>query len=105
LKSGVRVVDSLLESIMKFYCGLMMLVFAFAATNAQGQTERLTGVVLEQADDGTFHPIIGANVYWLGTGSGTTTDTVGMFRLAVLWSRTSDFLLTHWSLSNNGKSR
>lgn len=68
---------------MKTYCILTVLALAFAVTSAQQQTERLTGVVLEKTDDGTFHPIIGANVYWLGTGSGTTTDTVGVFYLPI----------------------
>lgn len=45
------------------------------------QAQQLTGVVLEKSEDGHFHPIIGANVYWLNTASGTTTDTSGVFRL------------------------
>lgn len=43
--------------------------------------QQLTGVVLERTDDGKFNPIIGANVYWLNTADGTTTDTSGVFRL------------------------
>jgi outer membrane receptor for ferrienterochelin and colicins len=43
--------------------------------------QQLTGVVLEKSDDGMFHPIIGANVYWLHTAEGTVTDTSGVFRL------------------------
>ncbi|MBI5464309.1 MAG: carboxypeptidase-like regulatory domain-containing protein, partial [Ignavibacteriales bacterium] len=45
--------------------------------------QQLTGVVLEKTDDGTFHPIVGANVYWLRTSEGTVTDTSGVFRLPV----------------------
>lgn len=45
--------------------------------------QQLTGVVLEKTDDGKFHPIIGANVYWLRTAEGTVTDTSGVFRLPV----------------------
>lgn len=43
--------------------------------------QRLTGVVLEKSDDGTFRPLIGASAYWLGTATGTVTDTNGVFRL------------------------
>jgi outer membrane receptor for ferrienterochelin and colicins len=45
--------------------------------------QQLTGVVLEKTEDGTFHPIVGANVYWLKTAEGTVTDTSGVFRLPV----------------------
>lgn len=48
-----------------------------------GQSQELTGVVLEKNDDGLFQPIIGASVYWLNTVTGTTTDTSGVFRLPV----------------------
>ncbi len=43
--------------------------------------QQLTGVVIEKSDDGMFHPLIGVSVYWLGTASGTTTDTSGVFRI------------------------
>ncbi|MFA6470257.1 MAG: TonB-dependent receptor [Bacteroidota bacterium] len=58
---------------------LIFLLTTFSLIYAQ----QLTGVVMEKSDDGMFHPIIGANVYWLKTTSGTVTDTSGVFRLPV----------------------
>ena len=58
---------------------VLFLVSLISIVNAQ----QLTGVVLEKTDDGIFHPIIGASVYWLNTTAGTTTDTSGVFRLPV----------------------
>lgn len=58
---------------------IILLLAAFPLLQAQ----QLTGVVLEKHNDGTFQPIIGANVYWLSTASGTVTDTSGVFRLPV----------------------
>jgi outer membrane receptor for ferrienterochelin and colicin len=55
----------------------MLFTISVALLNAQ----QLTGVVLEKTDEGMFHPIIGANVYWQNTASGTVTDTSGVFRL------------------------
>ncbi len=60
---------------MKFM--LLFVLPFFSLLNAQ----QLTGVVQEKTDDGTFHPLVGANVYWLGTANGTITDTAGVFRL------------------------
>ncbi len=39
----------------------------------------LKGVVLEENKKGSFMPLIGASVVWLGTGKGTFTDTSGVF--------------------------
>lgn len=39
------------------------------------------GVVLEQDNKGSFKPLVGASVIWLGSGSGTTTDENGVFTL------------------------
>jgi outer membrane receptor for ferrienterochelin and colicin len=58
---------------------ILFLVTAVSMLNAQ----QLTGVVLEKTNDGKFHPIVGASVYWRGTVSGTVTDTSGVFRLPV----------------------
>ena len=41
----------------------------------------IQGIILEQDDTGTELPIIGANVYWAGTTTGTTTDIDGYFSL------------------------
>lgn len=69
---------------------ILFFVSAFSILNAQ----QLTGVVLEKTDDGMFHPIIGASVYWLGTTTGTTTDTSGVFRLPVK-SETNQLIVSY----------
>lgn len=42
---------------------------------------RITGVVLEEDNKGSFKPLAGASVIWLGTNTGITTDENGAFRL------------------------
>lgn len=44
-----------------------------------GKTVR--GVVLEESSRGVFSPLFGASVYWLGSGSGTVTDSSGSFSI------------------------
>ena len=44
-----------------------------------GETNIVKGVVLEQDKKGSFKPLIGASVIWLGTQNGTITDTSGVF--------------------------
>lgn len=41
----------------------------------------VSGVVIEETREGKFRPIPFANVYWLGTQSGTSTDSTGFFEL------------------------
>ena len=36
---------------------------------------------MEETDKGVFSPLIGANVYWLGTTVGASTDTNGVFHI------------------------
>jgi len=42
---------------------------------------RVTGLVVEVKEDGTPIPLIGANIYWMNTSSGTSTDEKGQFSL------------------------
>jgi copper chaperone CopZ len=42
----------------------------------------ITGVVLEEDKTGSFKPLAGASVIWLGTNKGTTTDDNGVFSIA-----------------------
>ncbi|MGB3153208.1 MAG: carboxypeptidase-like regulatory domain-containing protein, partial [Chitinophagaceae bacterium] len=39
----------------------------------------IRGVVLEADKKGSFKPLVGASVVWLGTNKGTSTDTSGVF--------------------------
>ncbi len=50
--------------------------------SASGQS-MLTGFVLEEDDKGKVKPLAAANVYWLGSTTGTTTDVRGYFSLAI----------------------
>lgn len=42
---------------------------------------RVKGVVLAEDSKGAFKPLVGANVVWLGTNTGTSTDDNGVFSL------------------------
>lgn len=42
----------------------------------------ISGVVLEQGQNGRLQPLQGASVIWLGTQWGTATDTAGVFNIA-----------------------
>lgn len=56
----------------------------FSADSASFKTasHRVKGVVLEEdKKDGSFKPLIGATVQWLGTNTGVLTDTSGVFIL------------------------
>ncbi len=55
-------------------------LFFFGGLSTFAQSN-LTGVVIEETVDGFFEPIPFANVYWFGTQSGTSTDTLGQFEL------------------------
>ncbi len=39
------------------------------------------GIVLEEDNNGSFKPLAGASVVWLGTKKGTMTDTTGLFSI------------------------
>ncbi|MEI6948363.1 TonB-dependent receptor [Paraflavisolibacter sp. H34] len=42
----------------------------------------IKGVVLEENNKGTFRPLEGASVVWLGSGKGTSSDKDGVFQIA-----------------------
>ena len=58
---------------------LLLLQLCIGMLNAQ---ESLSGVVISEDKKGRIKPVPFANVYWLGTNIGTTTDTTGSFYLA-----------------------
>lgn len=41
----------------------------------------VSGTVVEVKEDGTLIPLIGANIYWMNTASGTSSDEKGQFSL------------------------
>lgn len=58
-----------------FLCSL----FIFSQIAIFAQT--IQGIVQEQNEKGEKLPLTGANVFWLGTQKGTTTDEKGQFRI------------------------
>ena len=44
--------------------------------------DTLRGFVFEETEAGRLQPLMAANVVWLGTSQGTTTDSRGYFALA-----------------------
>ena len=50
-------------------------------TNTTSSTDEIKGVVLEEDNKGSFKPLAGATVMWLGTKTGTTTNDNGVFSI------------------------
>ncbi len=71
-----------MRSFTSIKTGLFLLIGLLAGSVVFGQS-KLVGVVIEENDQGMFEPIPFANVYWMGTQVGTSTDTVGGFELPV----------------------
>jgi outer membrane receptor for ferrienterochelin and colicins len=44
-------------------------------------THTVRGIVMEENDKGTFKPLEGATILWLGTNKGTTTNSDGVFEI------------------------
>jgi len=51
--------------------------------NKQSSENNINGVVLEENKKGSFQPLAGASVVWLGTTNGTITDTSGVFNISL----------------------
>lgn len=66
---------------MKYIATLLPLYFLISSVWAQQQYDYINGNVVEQLEDNSISPILGANVYWAGTTIGTTTDLEGNFSL------------------------
>jgi len=74
--------------------GLLLLPDDLAAqTNLQG-------FVLEEDEKGRLKPLIAANVYWLGSTSGTTSDAKGFFSLPLL-SGSSKLVISYIGYKND----
>lgn len=50
-------------------------------TAVTGHAQKLMGLVIQKNAEGVDEPVIGANVYWLGTQTATTTGDNGVFRI------------------------
>jgi outer membrane receptor for ferrienterochelin and colicins len=58
----------------------MCLLLMAVGTSLRAQ-DSLRGFVLEETPSGKLQPLVNANVYWLGTTTGTVTDGKGYFSL------------------------
>ena len=56
---------------------ILVVVFAYPSFSQ----DRIQGVVVEENEKGELQPLIGANVIWLGSETGTSADTNGVFTL------------------------
>ena len=73
---------------MKRIIGLLGLVILGLNMNAQ---QMVSGMVIQESKKATFTPVVFANVYWLGTQVGTSTDTNGYFEIPISTSLRSNF--------------
>lgn len=64
---------------MKTQFGLLILIFTFTSFSLNAQD--LKGRISEKNEKGELTPLSGANIYWAGTNTGTTTDSKGEFTL------------------------
>jgi len=48
--------------------------------------ESISGMVIQESKEAKFTPVVFANVYWLGTQKGTSTDTSGYFEIPAIKS-------------------
>ena len=71
---------------MKTFMFYVFLVLLLPSAFAQ---EMLNGFVGEKDEKGNEHPLAGVNAYWLGTSSGTITDTIGFFTLPLMKESTT----------------
>ena len=46
-------------------------------------TAQITGVVLQESNNGKFEPFMNASVYWAGTNTGVRTDSFGVFKISI----------------------
>ena len=60
----------------------ILVVLLMQCLSSFGQ-EYVQGVVISEDQKGRLKPVSFANVYWLGTNYGTTTDSNGVFNLAI----------------------
>lgn len=59
---------------------LFLVVFSLLSVTSFGQSE-LSGVIYEASTDNNPQPLFGANMIWLGTSVGTSTDINGQFKI------------------------
>src|SRR5688572_28182697 len=65
---------------MKTLLQFILFILPFLA----GAQDTLQGVVAEENEKGHITPLIGVNVYWLGTTTAAVTDTNGVFSIACM---------------------
>jgi hypothetical protein len=64
---------------LKYYLFFILLFTSYFKLSAQSF---IKGIVLEDDKKGNFNPIVGANIFWLNTSIATSTDSLGLFKIA-----------------------
>ena len=59
----------------------VMILTSFTLLHAQKNSQLVKGQVFELNDDGSKSPLVGANIFWLGTTKGAPSDMNGNFTL------------------------
>ncbi|NVO10646.1 MAG: TonB-dependent receptor [Bacteroidales bacterium] len=77
---------------MKVINVFLLLSFILITYTLHGQD--LKGRITEKDEKGTLLPLAGANVYWAGTNTGTTTDSKGEFNLQKNDQRSSKLVIS-----------
>jgi hypothetical protein len=57
---------------------LFALVAVFLVAGVQANSPKISGYVVDH--ENLLEPLVGANVHWAGTQTGTSTDAKGIFR-------------------------
>ncbi|MEO9968186.1 MAG: TonB-dependent receptor [Reichenbachiella sp.] len=63
------------------YTFLILFVFLGLSSRAQSSEGKVHGEVYERDSEGIQIPLVGANVYWLGTSNGVPSNALGEFEL------------------------
>lgn len=65
-----------MRTVILIFTSIFFLTFSLKA-------QPIKGVVLEKNVNGNLLPLVGANVYWMGTFKGVATDTIGNFIIKI----------------------
>ena len=60
---------------------IILLMLLLSTSHFMHAQHVLKGVVVEEDKKGDFSPLVGVNIYWLGTTEGTTSDENGVFEI------------------------
>jgi len=85
--SGVGHDTNLMTADLEVYNNLPMCCHYRSPDNPhylENKTKEISGIVYERDDNGDLKSLVGANLFWVGTSSGTISDQDGKFSLPIL---------------------